>query len=63
MRKRILVLSLVTLLLTVLSSFAYSHYKTAVLASGKELCCNELNNGAETLFESMVKQFVGAVRF
>lgn len=63
MRKGILILGLVVFLLTLLSSFAYSHYKASVLAAEKEICCNEFNKGGETLFESMVKQFVGAVRF
>ena len=62
MRKGILILSIALLLLFALSSFAYSHYKTSALAAEKEICCKQINKSSETLFESMVKQFVGAVK-
>lgn len=63
MRKGILVLGLVVLLLALLSSFAYANYKSQAFASEKEVCCNATIKGGETLFESIVKQFVGAVKF
>jgi Tfp pilus assembly protein PilE len=63
MRKGILILSLAVLLLAVLSSFAYSQYKIAVLRSQNDICGNQVNKGSEILFESIVKQFVGAVKF
>jgi len=62
MRKAILLFSLAVLLLTALSSFAYSHYKAAIVADEKAICNNQIKNG-ETIFETLVKHFVGAVKY
>ena len=62
MRKAILLISFVVLLLTALSSFAYSHYYAAIVVDEKAVCNKQINNG-ETIFETLVKQFVGAVKY
>ncbi len=62
MRKAILLFSFVALLLTALSTFAYSHYYTTIVVNENAVCNNQINNG-ETIFETLVKQFVGAVKY
>ena len=62
MRKGILLLCIAVLLLTALSSFAYSHYQSAAVCVKETAVCNTINESGETIFESMVKQFVGAVK-
>jgi len=62
MRKGILLLCIAVLLLTALSSFAYSHYKSAASSVNEKTVCSTINGSGETIFESMVKQFVGAVK-
>ena len=62
MRKGILLLCIVVLLLSAFSSFAYSHYKSAATSLNEKPVCSTINDNGETIFESMVKQFVGAVK-
>jgi hypothetical protein len=63
MRKGILILGIAVLLLTALSSFAYSRYhSTATIVCEKTVCLEQINDSGETIFESMVKHFVGAVK-
>ena len=62
MRKGILLLCIVVLLLSALSSFAYSHYQSAAACVNETAVCRTINDNGETIFESMVKQFVGAVK-
>jgi hypothetical protein len=50
------------ILLTAFSSVAYSHYHATKILNQKNICCKKTNNSGETIFESMVKQFVGAVK-
>jgi hypothetical protein len=63
MRKGILILGIAVLLLTALSSFAYSRYhSTTTMVCQKTICLEQINDSGETIFESMVKHFVGAVK-
>jgi hypothetical protein len=62
MRKAILLFSFAVILLTALSSFAYSQYKAAIVVDKTAVCNNQIKNG-ETMFETLVKQFVGAVKY
>ena len=63
MRKGILILGIAVLLLTALSSFAYSRYhSTATMVCEKAVSIKQVNDSGETIFESMVKHFVGAVK-
>ena len=62
MRKGILLLCIAVLLLSALSSFAYSHYKSAATSINEKAVCSAINDSGDTIFESMVKQFVGAVK-
>ena len=62
MRKQILFLSFVVVLLTAFSTFAWSYYHSSSTAiNEKTVCCNKPAS-SETIFESLVKQFVGAVK-
>jgi hypothetical protein len=60
MRKQVLFLSFILILLTAFSSFALSRYSSCTNKE-KTVCCTKPAKNAETIFESMVKQFVGAV--
>ena len=62
MRKGILLFCIAVLLLSALSSFAYLQYKSAAISGNEKAVCCTINNSGETIFESMVKQFVGAVK-
>jgi hypothetical protein len=57
--KRVLLLSLLVLLLSGFSSFAWLHYKkTAALMKEQPTCCKQIKSN-ETIFEVMVKRLIG----
>ena len=61
MRKQVLSLTLLVTMLIIFTTVAYSHYKVAGSNMIKESSCKKTDKG-EILFESLMKQFVGAVK-
>jgi hypothetical protein len=63
MRKQIIYISFVLIVLTAFTSIAWSGYHSSqTILKDKSVCSKPAGNG-ETIFESLVKQFVGAVKY
>jgi len=60
--RRVLSLCFVFIFFAAFSYFAWSHYKkVTTVTSGKTICSKKINKSNETIFELMVKHFIGLV--